>query len=46
MEPAPVLVTAPPWVMPKLLLPLELPPVPVMETAPPLAPSDVAMLMP
>ena len=36
MLPAPVLVIAAVWLMPKLLVPLELPPVPVIEIAPPL----------
>ena len=36
MLPAPILVIAAFWVMPQLLPPLELPPVPVIETAPPL----------
>ena len=35
MLPVPVLVTAATWKMPKLPRPLELPPVPVIEIAPP-----------
>jgi hypothetical protein len=35
MLPAPVLLMAAPWLIPKLLRPLELPPVPVIEIAPP-----------
>ena len=40
MLPAPVLLTAPFWRMPKFWLPLELPPVPVIEIAPPEAASE------